>query len=155
MLQAGDSSLPRELAILHRCESTTPHSRATARPYGSEPYSRIGAKNKHFLFQSQFDFLHARVRVAPASQQLCKPAPLQTTGGTPELLMQHTRPAPTTPQARVAAPNLTGPAAPPLLARARAWERIDAALPPCHHTHLRAAALLQRSAPTSPQRFVL
>ena len=47
----------RELVILR--------SRATARPYGSEPYSRIGAKNKHFLFRSQFDFLHARVRVAP------------------------------------------------------------------------------------------
>lgn len=55
----------RALVILHRCESTTPHSRATARPYGSEPYSRNWPKNKHFLFQSQFDFLHARVRVAP------------------------------------------------------------------------------------------
>lgn len=54
-----------KLVIPHRCKSTTPHSCATARPYGSEPYSRNWPKNKHFLFQSQFDFLHARVRVAP------------------------------------------------------------------------------------------
>lgn len=60
------------MAVRKCYESTTlrshglviPRSRITARPYGSEPYSRIGAKNKHFLFQSQFDFLHARVRVA-------------------------------------------------------------------------------------------
>ena len=51
--------IPRSRAL------ATLHSRTTARPYGSEPYSRIGAKNKHFLFRSQFDFLHARVRVAP------------------------------------------------------------------------------------------
>lgn len=50
-----------------------PRSRATARPYGSEPYSRIGAKNKHFLFQSQFDFLHARVRVAPPLNNSASP----------------------------------------------------------------------------------
>lgn len=61
------------LVIPHRCKSTTPHSRATARPYGSEPYSRIGAKNKHFLFQSQFDFLHARVRVAPPPNNSASP----------------------------------------------------------------------------------
>ena len=48
-------------------------SRATARPYGSEPYSRNWPENKHFLFQSQFDFLHARVRVAPPPNNSASP----------------------------------------------------------------------------------
>lgn len=55
----------RATARPHHCKSTTLRSRATARPYGSKPYSLNWPKNKHFLFQSQFDFLHARVRVAP------------------------------------------------------------------------------------------
>lgn len=67
--------IPRSRAL------ATPRSRATARPYGSEPYSRIDAKNKHFLFRSQFDFLHARVRVAPPpnnSASLRRPNQLAT-----------------------------------------------------------------------------
>lgn len=82
-----------ELVILYFRESATPRSRglatprslATARPYGSEPYSRIDAKNKHFLFQGQLTSACARAR-GPASQQLRRPAPLQSTGSTPELL---------------------------------------------------------------------
>ena len=62
-----------ELVILRSHGLVIPRSRATARPYGSEPYSRIGAKNKHFLFQSQFDFLHARVRVAPPPNNSASP----------------------------------------------------------------------------------
>lgn len=81
-----------ELATLRSRELVIPRSRATARPYGSEPYSRNWPKNKHFLFQSQFDFLHARVRVAPPPQ-LRKPAALQPTGDTPELPMQPPAPA--------------------------------------------------------------
>lgn len=46
----------RELVIPRSRGLATPHSRATARPYGSEPYSRIDAENKHFLFQNQFNF---------------------------------------------------------------------------------------------------
>ena len=69
MLRAGDPALPRAgdyaPATPHSRELVIPRSRATARPYGSEPYSRNWPKNKHFLFQNQFDFLHARVRVAP------------------------------------------------------------------------------------------
>ena len=54
----------RELVTPRSLKLVTLRSRATARPYGSEPYSRIDAKNKHFLFQGQLT-LHARVRVAP------------------------------------------------------------------------------------------
>ena len=35
--------IPRSRALV------IPRSRATARPYGSRPYSRIDAENKHFL----------------------------------------------------------------------------------------------------------
>ena len=62
-----------ELVIPHSRELVIPRSRATARPYGSEPYSRNWPKNKHFLFQSQFDFLHARVRVAPPPNNSASP----------------------------------------------------------------------------------
>ena len=73
-----------ELVILRSRELVTRRSRATARPYGSEPYSRNWPKNKHFLFQNQFALLHARVRVAPppnnSASPLRKSTPPQPTG---------------------------------------------------------------------------
>lgn len=102
------------------CDATSWRFLAPAPPPGlTDPDRTAGVGVPEFRkVTSSIFYACARAR-GPASQQLRKPAPLQPTGDTPELLVQHTRLAATTPQARVAATNLTGPAAPPLLARAR------------------------------------
>ena len=186
VLQAGDSALPRHrqarVAVSRRpCTPAPP-------PGLTDPSRTAGIGPKISTFCSKVNSTFCmRACAWPRLPTTPQARSAQPTGSTPELLMQHTRPAPNnsaSPRRREASPTdsppwlLTcsrknmvcqkrpmahapsrneshRPRRPVLLVRVRAWERIDAALPPRRNTHLRAAALLQRSAPASPQRFVL